>query len=210
MTKNNDTNQQTPENAEESLEDAFSGSGTDEGADVFGSWGTRTPEAAASVPGPAAAPLIPASAAASATPTRPATSLQTEQTITSDGRDIYRKATGFRISTNVARRLEKYRKDKDLTVTEVVMLMVDRSASVMDEMVEYAVQGPKVQTSLFAPQGVAGPPKGTGPEQRQWNPRREDLQVMNQLVEMSKLPSVPVYIAVALNYCLPEKPCKKD
>jgi len=123
-----------------------------------------------------------------------------------DGRAPHRKPIGFRVSSGVARRLEKYRKDTDLTVTEVVMLMVDKSVGVLEQMVKYAVQDPKVQTSLFAPQGVAGPPKGTGPEQRQWSPRPEDLDVMKQVVEMAGLPSVSVYIAVALNYCLPEKP----
>ncbi|MGG7568994.1 hypothetical protein [Streptomyces sirii] len=110
----------------------------------------------------------------------------------------------------VAKRLERFRKDKNLTVTEVVMLMADKSVGVMEEMLQYAVQGPKVQTSLFAPKGVAGPPKGTGSEQRQWAPRPEDRQVMAQLVEMSGLVNESAYIAVALNYCLPEKPCKKD
>ncbi|KIZ15692.1 hypothetical protein SNA_25490 [Streptomyces natalensis ATCC 27448] len=114
------------------------------------------------------------------------------------------------MSVGVAKRLERFRKDKNLTVTEVVMLMADKSVSVMEEMLTYAVQGPKVKTSLFAPQGVAGPPKGTGSEQRQWSPRPEDRQVMAQLVEMSGLTNESTYIAVALNYCLPEKPCKKD
>ncbi|WP_331759971.1 hypothetical protein OG422_31335 (plasmid) [Streptomyces sp. NBC_01525] len=200
--KNEETN--VNGESEGSLEDAFSG-GTSDGAGVFSAWGGQQAATAASVPAPATAPVPAVSPAA-----RPVASYQTEQTITPDGRAPQRKPLGFRVSYGVARRLEKYRKDTDLTVTEVVMLMVDKSVGVLDEMVKHAVQGPKVQTSLFAPQGVAGPPKGTGPEQRQWSPRPEDLEVMKQVVEMAGLPSVSVYIAVALNYCLPEKPCKKD
>lgn len=190
--------------SEDSLEGAFSG-GSSDGGGVFGAWGGQQASAPAPIPAPAAVP------APAATPTAlPTPSYQTEQTVTSDGRAPYRKPVGFRVSSGVARRLEKYRKDTNLTVTEVVMLMVDKSVGVLEEMVEYAVQGPKVQTSLFAPQGVAGPPKGTGSEQRQWSPRPEDVDVMKQVVEMSGLPSISVYIAVALNFCLPEKPCKKD
>ncbi|WP_157880074.1 hypothetical protein [Streptomyces natalensis] len=202
MAKSKDATSEPEETAGESLEDAFSGGGAGAGGGgVFGAW-QGGGSAAAAVPAPAAAP-------APAPVVKPAPS-QAQQEVASDGREPYRRPVGFRVSVGVAKRLERFRKDKNLTVTEVVMLMADKSVSVMEEMLTYAVQGPKVKTSLFAPQGVAGPPKGTGSEQRQWSPRPEDRQVMAQLVEMSGLTNESTYIAVALNYCLPEKPCKKD
>ncbi|MFF4699982.1 hypothetical protein [Streptomyces chattanoogensis] len=208
MATDNNADQSATEEAEDSLEGAFTGAGASDKGAVFGAWGASAPAGVALTPGPAGAGA--AAGEASNDLARLVANLPTQQSITPDDREPYKKPIGFRVSSNVAKRLEKYRKDKDLTVTEVVMLMVDRSVSVMEEMVEYAVQGPKVKTSLFAPQGVAGPPKGTGPEQRQWKPRPQDLQVMEDVVKMSGLSSINVYIAVALNYCLPEKPCKKD
>ncbi|MGW1374471.1 hypothetical protein ACWD6P_09370 [Streptomyces sp. NPDC002446] len=208
MAKSKDAATNPSDGTDESLEDAFSGGASDAsgGGGVFGAWqGGGAAAPAPTVPAPAPAP-----AAAASTPTVRPVVPQTQQTVTTDGREPFRKPVGFRVSTGVAKRLERFRKDKNLTVTEVVMLMADKSVGVMEEMLKYAVQGPKVQTSLFAPQGVAGPPKGTGSEQRQWAPRPEDRQVMAQLVEMSGLANESSYIAVALNYCLPEKPCKKD
>ncbi|UQA97462.1 hypothetical protein [Streptomyces halobius] len=207
MAKSKDAATNPSDGNEESLEDAFSGGASDASSEggVFGAWqGGGVAAPAPTVPAPAPAP-----AAAASTPAVSPVVTETQQTVTADGREPFRKPVGFRVSVGVAKRLERFRKDKNLTVTEVVMLMADKSVAVMEEMLKYAVQGPKVQTSLFAPQGVAGPPKGTGSEQRQWAPRPEDRQVMAQLVEISGLANESSYIAAPSTTAFLRSPARR-
>ncbi len=116
------------------------------------------------------------------------------------------KPVGFYVSQNVASRFRKYRKQHDITHTQIVLLAVEAAAEKgLARVVEDARRTPKFQSKLFA---VTVKPddsdlRGLGPVQLQYKPTRAQHSIISRLVEESGLPDHTKFLAVALDQFLP-------
>ncbi|MEV4048549.1 hypothetical protein [Streptomyces sp. NPDC049744] len=116
------------------------------------------------------------------------------------------KPAGFYVSQNVASRFRKYRKQHDITHTQIVLLAVEAAVEKgLAQVVEDARRAPRFQSKLFA---VTVKPddsdlRGLGPVQLQYKPTRAQLSIISRLVRESGLPDHTKFLAVALDQFLP-------
>ncbi|MFH8533966.1 hypothetical protein ACH4GE_36820 [Streptomyces tendae] len=116
------------------------------------------------------------------------------------------KPAGFYVSQNVASRFRKYRKQHDITHTQIVLLAVEAAVEKgLAQVVEDARRAPKFQSKLFA---VTVKPddsdlRGLGPVQLQYKPTRAQLSIISRLVKESGLPDHTKFLAVVLDQFLP-------
>ncbi|MEV1025777.1 hypothetical protein [Streptomyces sp. NPDC050264] len=184
--------------SDEGVGNLFSGGGAPSGA--LAGWATTpapTP-AVAPAPAPVAAPatVIPQPARQS-TPEPEPEPLHDADTA---------KPVGFYVSQNVAARFRKYRKQNDITHTQIVLLAVEAAAEKgIAQAVQDARRAPKFQSKLFA---VTVRPddsdlRGLGPVQLQYKPTRAQKGIIDQLVAESGLPDHTKFLAVVLDQYLP-------
>ncbi|MFD8573332.1 hypothetical protein [Streptomyces sp. NPDC059639] len=116
------------------------------------------------------------------------------------------KPVGFYVSQNVAARFRKYRKQNDITHTQIVLMAVEAAAEKgTAQVVEEARRAPKFQSKLFA---VTVKPddtdlRGLGPVQLQYKPTRAQRAIIDGLVKESGLPDHTKFLAVVLDQFLP-------
>ncbi|MFJ4873401.1 hypothetical protein [Streptomyces sp. NPDC088757] len=116
------------------------------------------------------------------------------------------KPVGFYVSQNVAARFRKYRKQNDVTHTQIVLMAVEAAAEKgIAQAVEEARRTPKFQSKLFA---VTVKPddtdlRGLGPVQLQYKPTRTQRSIIDGLVKESGLPDHTKFLAIVLDQYLP-------
>ncbi|MFD7064610.1 hypothetical protein [Streptomyces sp. NPDC059906] len=116
------------------------------------------------------------------------------------------KPVGFYVSQNVAARFRKYRKQNDITHTQIVLVAVEAAAERgLAQVVEDARRAPKFQSKLFA---VTVKPddsdlRGLGPVQLQYKPTKAQRAIIDRLVRESGLPDHTKFLAVVLDQFLP-------
>ncbi|MFJ8827932.1 hypothetical protein ACIREE_40170 [Streptomyces sp. NPDC102467] len=178
----------------------FSGGGAPGGA-LAGWASTQTPAPAAAPAAPApAAPVAPRPVAVVPGPTR---EIVEEPAPAVDDADTARPV-GFYVSTNVANRFRKLRKQSDLTHTQIVFLAVDAAAEKgLAQVVEDARRAPKFQSKLFAVAPDNTDLRGLGPVQLQYKPTRAQRAVIDGLVAEAGLPDHTKFLAVVLDQYLP-------
>ncbi|MFD8428494.1 hypothetical protein ACFV1R_12940 [Streptomyces coelicoflavus] len=116
------------------------------------------------------------------------------------------KPVGFYVSQNVAARFRKYRKQHDITHTQIVLVAVEAAAERgLAQVVEDARRAPKFQSKLFA---VTVKPddsdlRGLGPVQLQYKPTKAQRAIIDRLVRESGLPDHTKFLAVVLDQFLP-------
>ncbi|WP_203644325.1 hypothetical protein [Streptomyces sp. SID14478] len=166
--------------------------------------GWATPQASA----PAAAPLQPAPAqpapvAPVAVVPAPTRELVDEAPPAINDADTA-KPVGFYVSTNVANRFRKLRKQSDLTHTQIVFLAVEAAVEKgLPAVVEDARRAPKFQSKLFAVAPDNTDLRGLGPVQLQYKPTRAQRGVIDGLVAEAGLPDHTKFLAVVLDQYLP-------
>ncbi|MFF0515535.1 hypothetical protein [Streptomyces sp. NPDC004250] len=116
------------------------------------------------------------------------------------------KPVGFYVSQNVAARFRKYRKQHDITHTQIVLIAVEAAAERgLAQVVDDARRAPKFQSKLFA---VTVKPddsdlRGLGPVQLQYKPTKAQRAIIDRLVRESGLPDHTKFLAVVLDQFLP-------
>ncbi|MFF3178137.1 hypothetical protein ACFVQ0_36580 [Streptomyces sp. NPDC057900] len=114
------------------------------------------------------------------------------------------KPVGFYVSTNVANRFRKLRKQSDLTHTQIVFLAVEDAVEKgLTQVVEEARRAPKFQSKLFAVATNNTDLRGLGPVQLQYKPTRAQRAVIDGLVTEAGLPDHTKFLAVVLDQYLP-------
>jgi hypothetical protein len=198
------------EDAEQSMSDEgvgnlFSGGGGSGGGNrsssALAGWATPAPAQAQPV-----APVtpMPAPAAAPAVIPQPAREAVQEPEPLRDADTA--KPVGFYVSQNVASRFRKFRKQHDITHTQIVLMAVEAAAETgLAQVVEEARRAPKFQSKLFA---VTVKPddtdlRGLGPVQLQYKPTRAQRAIIDGLVRESGLPDHTKFLAVVLDQYLP-------
>ncbi|THA69988.1 hypothetical protein E6P78_11170 [Streptomyces sp. A0958] len=188
--------------SDEGVGNLFSGGGGGSSSALAG-WATPAPAQAqpvapvTPVPAPAAAPTVipqPAREAAQEPAQEPLDDADTA------------KPVGFYVSQNVAGRFRKYRKQNDVTHTQIVLMAVEAAAEKgLAQVVEEARRAPKFQSKLFA---VTVRPddtdlRGLGPVQLQYKPTRAQRAIIDGLVRESGLPDHTKFLAIVLDQYLP-------
>ncbi|MFI9628917.1 hypothetical protein [Streptomyces sp. NPDC052042] len=114
------------------------------------------------------------------------------------------KPVGFYVSTNVANRFRKHRKQTDLTHTQIVLLAVEAALEKgITQVVEDARRAPKFQSKLFAVKPDDTDLRGLGPVQLQYKPTKAQRGIINGLVAESGLPDHTKFLAIVLDQFLP-------
>ncbi|MER6609448.1 hypothetical protein ABT282_26895 [Streptomyces sp. NPDC000927] len=114
------------------------------------------------------------------------------------------KPVGFYVSTNVANRFRKHRKQTDLTHTQIVLLAVEAAVEKgVAQVVEDARRAPKFQSKLFAVKPDDADLRGLGPVQLQYKPTKAQRGIINGLVGESGLPDHTKFLAIVLDQYLP-------
>lgn len=114
------------------------------------------------------------------------------------------KPVGFYVSTNVANRFRKHRKQTDLTHTQIVLLAVEAAVEKgVAQVVEDARRAPKFQSKLFAVKPDDTDLRGLGPVQLQYKPTKAQRGIINGLVGESGLPDHTKFLAIVLDQYLP-------
>ncbi|MFI0241815.1 hypothetical protein [Streptomyces sp. NPDC016845] len=196
----------TDEDDEQSMSDQgvgnlFSGGGAPSSA--LAGWATPAPAAA---PAPVAAPVPQAVAAPTTVIPQPARQSAPEPAPEPLSDADTAKPVGFYVSQNVAARFRKYRKQNDITHTQIVLLAVEAAAEKgIAQVVQDARREPKFQSKLFA---VTVKPddsdlRGLGPVQLQYKPTRAQKGIIDQLVAESGLPDHTKFLAAVLDQYLP-------
>lgn len=189
--------------SDEGVGNLFSGGGAPGGA--LAGWAAQpapAPAAAPAQPAPVApvAPVAPRPVAVVPQPTReyveePAPAVDDSDTA---------KPVGFYVSTNVANRFRKLRKQSDLTHTQIVFLAVEAAVEKgLAQVVEEARRAPKFQSKLFAVAPDNTDLRGLGPVQLQYKPTRAQRSVIDGLVSEAGLPDHTKFLAVVLDQYLP-------
>jgi hypothetical protein len=103
------------------------------------------------------------------------------------------------MDADLANRLRKASRESGDTHTEIVLAALDAT----HETLTFGLQEPS--SSLFAGRGAPRPQRHTGPQvQIALRPRRDDLAVIDQLVERLNAPNRSALIAAALERHLPQ------
>ncbi|MFI7343978.1 hypothetical protein ACIBUY_39280 [Streptomyces sp. NPDC050085] len=185
-----------PSMSDEGVGNLFSGGAAPSNA--LAGW--ATPQA--STPAPAA-PVAPVTARPVAVVPAPAREAVEEQAPAVDDADTA-KPVGFYVSTNVATRFRRLRKQSDLTHTQIVFLAVEAAVEKgLAQVVEDARRAPKFQSKLFAVAPDNTDLKGLGPVQLQYKPTRAQRGVIDGLVTESGLPDHTKFLAIVLDQYLP-------
>jgi hypothetical protein len=192
--------------SDEGVGNLFSGGGA--GSSAMAGWATSAP-AAPIAPTPAAtpAPLQPSPAPVAARPMAvippPAREAVEEAPEPVDDADTA-KPVGFYVSTNVAGRFRKYRKQYDITHTQIVFQAVEAAAEKgLEQVVADARRAPKFQSKLFAVKPDDNDLRGLGPVQLQYKPTKAQYGIIDGLVTESGLPDHTKFLAVVLDQFLP-------
>ncbi|MGQ4421328.1 hypothetical protein ACN6LL_003766 [Streptomyces violaceoruber] len=173
-------------------------------ASALAGWATPAP-----AQGLTAAPMtpMPAPAAAPTVIPQPAREVLREPDPAPELNDAdTAKPVGFYVSQNVASRFRKYRKQNDVTHTQIVLIAVEAAAERgLAQVVEDARRAPKFQSKLFA---VTVKPddsdlRGLGPVQLQYKPTKAQRAIIDGLVRESGLPDHTKFLAVVLDQFLP-------
>ncbi|WP_328868559.1 hypothetical protein [Streptomyces sp. NBC_00304] len=197
--KNKKTSDQDDEQSmsDEGVGNLFTGGAAPSGA--LAGWaaqpGPSGPAVPAAQPGPAVPrpPVVP----------RPTQELVEEPTPPVSDADTA-KPVGFYVSTNVANRFRKLRKQSDLTHTQIVFLAVEAAVEKgLAQVVEEARRAPKFQSKLFAVATNNTDLRGLGPVQLQYKPTRAQRGVIDGLVTEAGLPDHTKFLAVVLDQYLP-------
>ncbi|WP_338704161.1 hypothetical protein V2W30_40405 (plasmid) [Streptomyces sp. Q6] len=189
--------------SDEGVGNLFSGGGAPSGA--LAGWATSQTSAPAAQP--AATPAQPAPVTAAPRPMavvpQPTRTVAEEPAAPANDADTAR-AVGFYVSTNVANRFRKYRKQTDLTHTQIVFLAIEAAIDKgLTEVVEDARRAPKFQSKLFAVAPDNSDLRGLGPVQLQYKPTRAQYGIIDGLVAESGLPDHTKFLAVVLDQFLP-------
>ncbi|MEU0677021.1 hypothetical protein ABZ330_29800 [Streptomyces sp. NPDC006172] len=204
-----------PKGKKQTDEDVEGQSMSDEGVgNLFSGGGSATPSALAgwAAPAPAqgrpVAPVTPMPTPAAAPAVIPQPSREAVQEPEPEPLDDAdtAKPVGFYVSQNVAARFRKYRKQNDVTHTQIVLMAVEAAAEEgIAQVVEKARRTPKFQSKLFA---VTVKPddtdlRGLGPVQLQYKPTRTQRSIIDGLVKESGLPDHTKFLAIVLDQYLP-------
>jgi hypothetical protein len=191
--------------SDEGVGNLFSGDGGGAPSSALAGWATPAAQTSAAAPAPPfPAPVTPLPTSV-AQPTHTARDDDHEPELALSDADTA-KPVGFYVSPNVASRFRKYRKQHDITHTQIVLLAVEAAADKgLAQVVEEARRAPKFQSKLFA---VTVKPddsdlKGLGPVQLQYKPTRAQHAIISRLVRESGLPDHTKFIAIALDQFLP-------
>ncbi|MFG2525414.1 hypothetical protein [Streptomyces sp. NPDC048527] len=209
MTPPKNKNPRTDKDDEQSMSDEgvgslFSGGGAQPSA--LAGW--ATPQTSSPAAQPAAAPVQPTPAApVAARPMvvvpQPSREVVEEPAPAVDDADTA-KPVGFYVSSNVAGRFRKFRKQSDLTHTQIVFLAVEAATDKgLAQVVEDARRAPKFQSKLFAVAPDNTDLRGLGPVQLQYKPTRAQRAVIDGFVAESGLPDHTKFLAVVLDQYLP-------
>ncbi|GAA2307878.1 hypothetical protein OKJ48_10580 [Streptomyces kunmingensis] len=180
--------------SDEGVGNLFSGGGAASGA--LAGWATP--------PSPAPAPAAPVAPRPVAVVPQPAREIVADEPAPAVGDADTAKPVGFYVSTNVANRFRKLRKQSDLTHTQIVFLAVEAAVEKgLAQVVEEARRAPKFQSKLFAVAPDNTDLRGLGPVQLQYKPTRAQRQVIDGLVSEAGLPDHTKFLAVVLDQYLP-------
>ncbi|MEU6070602.1 hypothetical protein ABZ864_40725 [Streptomyces sp. NPDC047082] len=114
------------------------------------------------------------------------------------------RPVGFYVSANVASRFRKYRKQHDLTHTQIVFLAVEAAVEKgLAQVVKDARRAPKFQSKLFAVKVDNSDLIGLGPVQLQYKPTKAQYAIIDGFVAESGLPDHTKFLAVVLDQFLP-------
>ena len=164
--------------------------------------GWATPQAPAPAQAAPVAPVAPAPRPVAVVPA-PAREAVEEPAPAVDDADTA-KPVGFYVSTNVANRFRRLRKQSDLTHTQIVFLAVEAAVEKgLAQVVEDARRAPKFQSKLFAVAPDNTDLKGLGPVQLQYKPTRAQRAVIDGLVSEAGLPDHTKFLAIVLDQYLP-------
>ncbi|WP_411093570.1 hypothetical protein [Streptomyces sp. 049-1] len=193
--------------SDEGVGNLFSGGGNGAAAassSALAGWATPAPAQSQAIapvtpmPGPSAAPsMIPQPARETVQEPDPEPELNDADTA---------KPVGFYVSQNVAARFRKYRKQHDITHTQIVLVAVEAAAERgLTMVVEDARRVPKFQSKLFAPTVKPDDSdlRGLGPVQLQYKPTKAQRAIIDRLVRESGLPDHTKFLAVVLDQFLP-------
>ncbi|MFJ4903514.1 hypothetical protein [Streptomyces sp. NPDC088727] len=161
----------------------------------------------AAQPGPSA-PAVPAAQPGPAVPRPPVVPRPTQELVEEPTPPVSdadtAKPVGFYVSTNVANRFRKLRKQSDLTHTQIVFLAVEAAVEKgLAQVVEEARRAPKFQSKLFTVATNNTDLRGLGPVQLQYKPTRAQRGVIDGLVTEAGLPDHTKFLAVVLDQYLP-------
>jgi hypothetical protein len=180
--------------SDEGVGNLFSGGGPPSGA--LAGW--ATPQSPATAPAQAA-PVAPRPVVVPQ-PTREPVESPPSSVVDADTA----KPVGFYVSSNVANRFRKLRKQSDLTHTHIVFLAVEAAVEKgLTQVVEEARRAPRFQSKLFPVAPDNTDLRGLGPVQLQYKPTRAQRAVIDALVTEAGLPDHTKFLAIVLDQYLP-------